>query len=58
MTKKRTFEQWLDEVDKKLRELLMGLTHEDLPDCCYYSWYEEGVSPAAAAKKAIKNMYE
>jgi hypothetical protein len=51
---KKTFEQWMSEVDAELRRII-GLTHRDLPDVTYYDWYEARVSPKTAAKRVLKN---
>lgn len=52
-----TFEQWMSLVNQNV-EGQIGLSTSDLPDCCYMEWYEEGKSPAAAARKAIKQSME
>jgi len=31
-----------------------GLSADDLPDCCYRDWYEDGVSPKSAAGRALR----
>lgn len=49
-----TFEAWIREVDSLIAKSAGGLTSGDLPDCPYYDWYDQRVSPAAAAKRAIK----
>lgn len=36
----------------------IGLSADDLPDCCYTQWYEDGMRPATAARRAIKNAGE
>jgi len=52
-----TFEQWKNEVDKNI-SAICGMVSDDLPDCCYLDWYQDGVKPASAAKRAIKNSEE
>lgn len=52
-----TIESWLQAIDAILLDRI-GLTHMDLPDCCYADWYEDGVTPKGAASKAIKNAGE
>lgn len=47
------FQTWLKYVDDAC-QAYCGLGYEDLPDCCYADWYENGVSPQAAAKRAIR----
>lgn len=54
---KKTFEQWLKEVDAAL-VAKCGLGYNDLPDCPYSDWYENGKtakSAAAAAYRAAKS---
>jgi exonuclease VII small subunit len=52
---KRTYEQWLVEVDKHVQIQSGGeLYEQDLPDWDSYDAYREGVSPARAARKALK----
>lgn len=54
---KRPFTEWLRLVDRAIEEATHGLldSHDDLPDCNLADWYEDGVSPARAAKRVIKN---
>jgi len=52
-----TFEQWKNEVNKNI-SAICGMVSDDLPDCCYLDWYQDGVKPASAAKRAIKNSEE
>lgn len=51
---KKTFEQWKNEANK-ICEANYGMSLDDLEDCCYMDWYEDGVSPNAAVKRAIKH---
>ena len=51
---KQTFEQWLEKVDVAV-DHLSSMSLHDLPDCCYRDWYENGMTPNAAARKAIRN---
>ena len=53
MKSKQTFEDWLKQVDANL-----PCHHDDLPDVCYRDWYDAGVSPKSAAKRAIKNALD
>lgn len=50
---KRTFEKWFEEANVACLEKC-GMSLEDLPDCPFYDWYEDGKSPKVAANKAIK----
>ena len=54
---KKTFEQWKQQVDRHIAEFC-GLTSDDLPDCNYRDWYEDEVSPAQAARRAVKYATE
>ena len=31
-----------------------GMTTDDLPDCCYRDWYEDGVTASSAAARAVR----
>ena len=53
----KTFSQWLVEVNAYC-VAACGLGIDDLPDCCYADWYELGITPKIAAKRAIKNSME
>lgn len=50
---KRPFEEWLRLVDKELIKACT-LDRDGLPDCEYALWYEQGLSPARAAKRALR----
>jgi len=50
---KQTFEQWSRKVDNAVNAIC-GMSTYDLPDCDYWTWYDEGVSPSTAANRAIK----
>ena len=50
-----TFEQWLAKVDQWL-EAHVFVSSADLPDCCYADWFADGISPARAARMALKAM--
>lgn len=54
---KKTYEQWMAEVDREINKRV-GLSSHDLSDVCYYDWYENDVTPARAAARAIKNCLE
>lgn len=51
---KMTFEEWLSRVDLSIQSLV-GLTHDDIDDWCYRDAYEDDVSPAVAARRALSN---
>jgi len=50
---KQSFPSWCAQVDKRISDLC-GLGLDDLPDCLYRDWYDAGVSPASAARRAVK----
>lgn len=54
---KKTFEEWFKEVDQHVQKAVIISVHE-LPDCPYHDWYDDGVRPATAAKRAIKNSFD
>lgn len=47
------FKAWMAKVDAVV-SARSGLSADDLPDCCYRDWYDDGVKPAAAAARAIR----
>lgn len=48
-----SFEDWMAKVDKAC-EATAYLSTADLADCPYRDWYDDGVKPESAAKRAIK----
>jgi hypothetical protein len=54
MAAKQTLEQWLAKVNLAV-EHLSGMSMHDLADCPYMDWYEKGMTPETAARKAIRN---
>ena len=50
---KLDFDAWYKEVNKSV-EAKTGMSCEDMPDCPYADWHEEGMSPKAAAAKCIR----
>jgi len=48
------FASWMHQVDTLL-DAAVGLVSSDLEDVNYRDWYEDGVKPASAAKRAIRN---
>jgi len=52
---KRTFDQWMAAMDAILIRKF-GLTSADLPDICYRDMYDDGESPAAAARQALEEL--
>jgi len=53
---KRSFEEWMAAVDALISYALAGLNSSDLPDCCYLDWYDDGVTPKGAAKRALRQF--
>jgi hypothetical protein len=47
------FDQWMKQVDRECWKA-GGCSIHDLPDVPFADWHEDGKSPAAAAKKAIR----
>jgi hypothetical protein len=54
---KTDFDAWLQKVDAAM-QTLTGMCLSDLPDCCYRDWYDARLTPAAAARRAIRNANE
>jgi hypothetical protein len=48
-----SFEQWKDEVEKALVKI-SGMDSESFPDWGYKEAWERGMTPLAAAKKALR----
>lgn len=57
LTEDQKFKYWIDKVDTEVEKRVCMSVH-DLPDCPYRDWFEDGVSPVSAARKAIKNAKE
>jgi hypothetical protein len=51
---KKSFSAWMALVDAAISAKI-GLSSSDLPDCPFMDWWEDGMSAASAAKKALKN---
>ena len=48
-----TFKQWMQKVDDII-SARFGISYRDLPDIAYYDMWEDGRTPAAAARRALK----
>jgi len=48
-----TFEGWWEKVDAAVWRLA-GCSIDDLPDVPLRDWYDDGTSPAVAARLALK----
>lgn len=51
---RKSFETWYAEVDAAIADAV-GIGASDFADQPYFDWYEGGATPAAAARRAIKN---
>lgn len=51
---RQSFDDWMWDVNSAL-EAAVGLSASDLPDCCYRDWYDDGVAPQDAARRAVRN---
>lgn len=49
------YREWKKRVDGIIANRLGGLTGDDLPDQPYWRWFDEKVTPAKAAGRAIKS---
>lgn len=47
------FDFWMVLVDRAVTQI-SALSVGDLPDCCFADWYDDGMSPRTAARKAIR----
>ena len=54
---KRSYDDWKAAVDKAVSSMV-GLSVDDLPDCPLRDWYDDGLSPATAARQAIQSAEE
>lgn len=52
-----SFDDWLAAVDRLLT-VKVGLGRDDLPDCPYRDWYDDGYRPAEAAREAVSRANE
>lgn len=53
---KKTFDEWMEEVNEEVSKALgLGLDAYDLTDQPYYDWWEDGVRPKTAAKRALRD---
>jgi hypothetical protein len=51
---KMTYDEWMQKVDQYISAKCGGMTSGDLADFCYADAYNDGASPASAARAAIK----
>lgn len=57
MGSKISFEHWKLQVNA-ICSRLYGVSADDLPDCPYSDWHEDGLAPLSAAKRAYHNAQE
>ena len=48
-----TFERWMERVDDVVWRAV-GCSVLDLPDCDYWTWYDERLRPVRAAARAVR----
>lgn len=55
---RESYDGWIRRVDEALAKLTMGgMDSRDwIPDCPFLDWYNSGITPSAAVKKAIAAM--
>jgi len=51
------FQAWLQRVDQAMWDQF-GCSYQDLPDWDFWNGYEQGMSPALAAKKVMRNAMD
>lgn len=51
------FERWMRAVDDLVLSKV-GVGTDDLPDVAYYDMFEDGDTPSAAARRAIRYAWE
>lgn len=50
-----SFEAWMSQVDKEIGGIVDGLTHDDLPDECWYDMYRDETTAEEAARFALED---
>ncbi len=50
---KTSYTEWFKKVDELVKARI-GMSVNDLDDVCLKDWHEDGVSPKAAASRAIR----
>lgn len=48
-----SYERWLQQIDTYLA-MMVGVSHQDLPDQPYRDWYEDGIGAAEAAAALLE----
>jgi hypothetical protein len=49
-----SFDDWMKQVDHILSDEYCGFDTNDLADCSYRDWYDDGLTPLEATKKVIR----
>jgi hypothetical protein len=49
----QAFDRWMHTIDEYLL-MKVGVARDDLPDAPYRDWYDDGIGPITAAKRAIR----
>jgi len=57
MGQRLSFEDWMHAVDRVIVARVV-VDSADLPDICYADLYEDGATPASAARQAIRYAQE
>ena len=55
---KLSFDEWMKQVNSAIAASLGGMNADDISDCPYSQWHEDGVSAKRAASRAIKRAGE
>ena len=50
----QNYDAWMRDVNIYI-EKCAGCSADDLPDCCYADWHDQGMTVGAAARKAIRS---
>jgi hypothetical protein len=58
MEKTVTFDQWMQQVDRKLARRFLGITSDDLPDWTWQDSYTDGATPAQAIAEFLEEYGE
>jgi hypothetical protein len=51
---KGSFESWMATVNGWVMAMV-GLSVYDMSDCCFRDWWEDGMSPKAAARRCVRH---
>lgn len=48
-----SFKDWLAEVDRAVN-IILGVGINDLPDCPFRDWYDDGLTTLRAARRVVR----